>query len=189
MHRRSLVAVLAAIGALFGSGMPAASAAPIGIGAGAARPAAAFSSTIHSAATGTCVDVPGGTTDVNANVVGVACSGAAEQGFSFQPVAGQPAGTYNVVNAASGLCLAQFRFGIRQSDCLHTIPESTGQMWTLLTVDAAAHEYVFEPTNQVGDTPYRCMGATSTGPGTAILGKPFYTAGTPGDVFTVVGLS
>ena len=189
MFRRSLVAAVAAVGALIGSGTPSALAAPAGTGLASVWPAGAFTSTIYSAATGTCVDVPGGTTDINANVVGASCSGAAEQNFSFQPVAGQPAGTYNVVNAASGLCLAQFRFGIRQNDCLHTIPESTGQMWTLLTVDASAHEFVFEPTNQVGDTAFRCMGATSTGPETAVLGKPFYTAGTPGDVFTVVGLS
>ena len=57
------------------------------------------------------------------------------------------------------------------------------------TIDAAAHADVFEPTNQVGDTTFRCMGATPTGSGTARLGKHIYVAGTPTDTFTVTGLT
>lgn len=93
-----------------------------------------------------------------------------------------------MVNAASGLCLAQFRFGIRQYDCLHTAPGSTQLMWTLLTVDASAHQYAFGPTNQVGDTTFRCVNATSSGSGTTALGLPFYSIGAAADVFTVMGL-
>jgi hypothetical protein len=187
MNQRSLTTMLTAVGALLLFAMPSASATPSHPDRADIRLATTFTSTIYSAATHSCVDVPGGTTNINANVVGSTCSNAAEQQFSFQPVAGQAAGTYNVVNAASGLCLAQFRFGIRQSDCLHTTPESTGQMWTLLPVDAAANQYAFEPTDQVGDTPFRVMDATFNSVGQVVLGKPFYVAGTATDTFTLTG--
>ena len=160
----------------------------VSVAAGAATPEA-FTSTIQSRSTTSCVDVPGGTKDINTDVVGRACVGSAEQSFRFKPVTNRP-GTYRIVNQVSGLCMAPYRFGVRQASmCTYPAPNTTFPMWDLLPVNAAAHTFQLEPTSQEGSTMPRCVTAYVVG-GTMDrdLVLDFCDNGNPAQVFTIPGL-
>ncbi|MCU1684054.1 MAG: hypothetical protein JWQ81_4793 [Amycolatopsis sp.] len=151
-----------------------------------AQPGEDFSSTIYSASTKSCVDVPGGTTDVNTDVRGRTCDGAAEEKFRFQQVPGRSADTYDVVNAASGLCLAQFRFGVRQRNCLIPVPyDPVLDMWTLVPLDAAATEFQFTRTSDAGAGLGRCLAAHATP--SPVLRLDFCNKTDPAQSFTRTG--
>lgn len=140
------------------SGVAALTAA-VAVPAAAATAPAAFTSVIKSASTTSCVDVPGGTTDINVNVVGRACTGRAEQAFQFKPVAGQPE-TFLVVNQASGLCMAPSRFNVRQATtCTFPPPNTNYPMWVLRPINATAHTFELEPAGQQSSTMPRCVDA------------------------------
>jgi Ricin-type beta-trefoil lectin domain-like len=164
----------------------------IAVGGTPAGPAAAadgsFVSAIYSSSANVCVDVPGGTTDVNRNLVPAACASTVEQQFTFTPVHdanNQQPNTYVVVNQASGLCLVKFRFEIRQAKCFGSSPYPAAQTWVLNAVDASAHQYQFVP-GYVGTDLGRCMavGTTST-----VLPTPFCDITDPAQAWTLAGMN
>ena len=157
------------------------------VSASAAPPA--FTSTIQSRTTSSCFDVPGGTTDINTDVVGRACTGSVEQRFRFEPVAARP-GTYRIVNRASTLCLAQYRFGVRQAPtCTYPPPNVTYPMWDLDPVNAAADTFQLEPTSQEGSSMPRCVDVhVVTGSADRALALDFCADNTPAQVFTIPGI-
>ena len=185
-HRTAVRAVAVAVAPVLSAAL-AATAAQAATGPAASS---GSTSTIYNPATHSCAEVPGGTTDINTNVVSAPCTGTADQTFSFQPVAGAPAGTYNIVNQASGLCIFQYRFGVRQNNCLASSPENTAYEWNLQPVSAAQKKYVLEPTNQAASSLPRVLQAipASSGNPTPPLTLAFYSAGTAQQQFTLAGL-
>jgi hypothetical protein len=160
----------------------------LALGTPSAQAAGPVTSTIYSPSAKVCVDVPGGTTDDNRNLVPATCNGSAEQQFTFTPVHDanntQP-NTYVVVNRASGLCLFKFRFEIRQANCAGVSPYPAGWTWVLYPLDPAAHTYLFVPgytTPAIG----RCLAVGAT---TSLLPTPFCNAADPAQAFVVTGLS
>jgi len=162
------------------------------LGAGVVAPATAaaassFTSTIYSAAIKSCVDVPGGTTDINTNLVGKTCSGAAEQRFTFTPVAGH-ANTYTLINAASKECAHNYRLNVRQQSCSSPAPNPSWDKWVLLPVNASAHQYQLEPADYAGDGKYaRVVGAHPAPPGypTPILTLDLINTADPAQTFVI----
>lgn len=157
---------------------PTASAAPRATAAAAA--ATPVTSTIFSAATNSCVDVPGGTTDPNTALYGQPCTGTAEQQFTFQPVSGRT-NTYRIVNQASKICMVQYRFGVRQRNCLTAVPyDPVLDMWTLIPVNTTTHTYRFQTTSSTGPSA-RCIAVhpTPNGYPGPTLTLDYCTAGVP----------
>lgn len=129
-----------------------------------------FVSTIYSASTTSCLDVPGGSKDVNQQVLGFACNSSAEQTFTFTPLPNR-AGAYTVMNTASTLFMTQYRFGVRQNTFSDSVSPWYG-VWTLRPVNVAAHQYLLEPTlytdPALNQPAYqRCVTAYPAVPGTA----------------------
>lgn len=164
--------------------------APAGTATAAtAATAGTFTSTISSAATRSCVDVPGGTTDINTNLVGRTCSGAAEQQFTFTPVSRQ-AGTYTIVNAASRECAQRYRFSVRQNSCAFTPSSPTWDEWVLIPVNAAAHQYQLEPASYGGSgSSARVVGAhpAPSGYPSPILTLDLVNSADPAQTFVIAG--
>ncbi|MDT4990616.1 MAG: Ricin-type beta-trefoil lectin domain-like [Actinoplanes sp.] len=164
----------------------------IAVGGTSAGQAAAaggpFVNAIYSSSATVCVDVPGGTTDVNRNLVPAACASTAEQQFTFTPVhdaSNQQPNTYVVVNQASGLCLVKFRYAIRQVNCFGSNPYPPSYTWVLNAVDASAHRYQFVP-GYVGTDLGRCM---AVGTSSTMLPTPFCDITDPTQAWTLVGMS
>ncbi|MDT5032413.1 MAG: Ricin-type beta-trefoil lectin domain-like [Actinoplanes sp.] len=187
MRRKNLVAAFVLTGALVVSWTQSAAAQqPV-----VQQASATFTSTIYSPATSTCIDVPGNTTDTSVRVVSQPCSGTSEQSFIFYPVAGQPDGTYAVVDPVNGLCVSDYRNHVVQDDCLPVASQAPAFTWTLVAIDAAAKKYVFVPTYQFGATNRRCMSVSSLPPSNGILytGVPTCRTTDPYDFFVVAGIS
>jgi len=159
-----VVAVLAAVA--LGAGPAAAQVAQT-----PAVAAGSFVSTIYSPAGHNCLDVPNGTQDINANLIGAACTSSPEQLYTFIPETDPNNGLagYILVNHASGLCAVKFRFEVRQADCVNENPIWSSHIWRLLPVDPATQKYLLEPTYVGATAAGRCMG---TGTGT-IVPTPF----------------
>lgn len=166
------------------------------LAAGAVAPASAatttitgtFTSTIYSAATKSCVDVPGGTTDMNTDLVGTGCSGAAEQRFSFTPVSGQPH-TYTLRNAASRECAHNYRYSIRQDSCSFPASNPAWDQWLLLPVNTAAHQYRLEPALYAGSSSFRVLAAhpAPAGSSSRILTLDYLNRADPAQTFVLAG--
>jgi len=162
--------------------------AAVALGAGQqsaahAGPTGGFVSTIYSPSARNCIDVPGGTTDINVNLVGAPCSSAPEQLFTFVPETDPNNGLagYILVNHASGLCAVKFRFELRQSNCAGVSPVPSGWIWRLLPVASSAHEYLLEPTYVGATATGRCMSA-----GTAtVVYTPFCDPADPAQVMVL----
>lgn len=174
----AIVAVLAAVLATttFGSGPAAAQAA-----------SGSFVTTIYSPWANTCVDVPGGTTDINTKLIGAACSSSAEQQFTFVPETDPNNGLagYSLFNHASGLCAVKFRFEVRQNDCAHANPVPGAWIWRLIPVDPAAQKYLLEPTYVGATAQGRCMqGGTATS-----VYTPFCNTGDASQVLVLAGMA
>ena len=164
------------------------------LGAGVAAPASAaaassFTSTIYSAAIKSCVDVPGGTTDINTNLVGKTCSGAAEQRFTFTPVTGH-AGTYTLINAASKECAHNYRLSVRQQSCSLPASDPSWDDWVLVPVNASAHQYQLEPADYAGDgSSARVVGAhpAPSGYPSPVLTLDLINITDPAQTFVIAG--
>lgn len=148
-----------------------------------------FTSSIYSAATTSCVDVPGGTTDSNTDLVGSRCSGAAEQKFRFTPVSGKPH-TYTLRNAASRQCTEPYRFSVRQRSCSFPASDPTWDRWVLLPVDTAAHTYRLEPASYAaGGGSVRVIAAhpAPAGSSSRILTLDYLDSADPAQTFVLTG--
>ncbi len=121
-----------------------ATAAPPVLAASPSAPAAATASVrsrIASKAVHSCLDTS--TTDPAhyfLDIYGRACKGTKPQSFTFTPVAGAAAGTYQIGTNTSGQCVVKYRFGLRQAACLAT-PNPSYDEWTLQPVGATGHDY------------------------------------------------
>lgn len=160
---------------------------------GAVAPASAattgtFTSTIYSAATRSCPDVPGGTTDINTDLVGRTCSGAAEQRFTFTPVNGRPH-TYTLVNAASRECAQPYRFSLRQRSCSFPATDPTWDQWVLLPVNTAAHQYRLEPASYAAGGSVRVVAAhpAPAGSSSRLLTLDYLNSADPAQTFVLAG--
>jgi hypothetical protein len=171
--RRGLAA-LAAL-ALSGVAAPALAAGPPATAASTttASGAAPRASRIASTVVHTCLDVS--TTDPAhsfLDIYGNPCNGSAPQSFTFRPVAGAPAGTYQIGTSSPGSCVVKYRFGLRSATC-STTPNPAYDEWTLQPVGTSGHDYRMLVTSTVG----------STYPGCVIVApRP---NGYPGPLFTV----
>lgn len=160
--------VLAALGLSGGVAQAAGAAAHEAVG-GTGRTAAAaaageFVSRMYAPASDTCVDVWGGTTDINQDIGTASCQDIREQRFTLVPVPVSGFSvTYRLLNAASDLCLAPFRFEVRQGDCLHPTVENQ-DVWAFLPA-GPPHQYVL--TNYLGSGKGRCMAVHPTSPPSA----------------------
>ena len=135
MRTRRRVFAVAALAAALGAWPAVAQAAPT-----AAATATGFTSTVHSPAGKNCLDVPNGTKDINANLIGATCSSSPEQLYTFiaetDPTNGLAG--YVLDNHASGLCVRKYRSEARQADCAAANPVPAGLIWRLLHCTCSA---------------------------------------------------
>lgn len=124
--------------------------------AGGPAPAVAASpgTTIASIPVQTCADVS--TASVSGfygYVYGAGCTGSPAQTFQFRSLTGEPAGTYQIVNASSGQCLIQYQSGVKQHACSGSVPpDSTNTAWTLTQVGTTGYHYRFAVTTTTTTT-------------------------------------
>ncbi|MCO5999347.1 RICIN domain-containing protein [Actinoallomurus rhizosphaericola] len=196
MRRRFIAAglgvggVLAALGASSGVAQAATvtpRAAAIITGRTAQVAAGEIVTRMYAPASNTCIDVWGGTTDINQNIGTAPCQNTQEQQFTLIPVPVSGfSHTYRILNAASNLCLAPFRFEVRQGDCLHPIVQNQ-DVWAFLPA-GAAHQYVL--TNYLGTGQGRCMALHPTSPPSAdwSIWRDFCDTGNSSQIFEIPDL-
>lgn len=150
MLRKALAIAGVVVAMVAGSAEQAAAAAPV--------------STIGSAAQRTCLDAA--TANPGGDMAGHRCTAGTSQSFAFHPIAGAPAGTYQIISQSSGLCLDQYRFGIRQASCTGSVPpDASNTEWTLTQQGSSGNRYHFVVTTTVGTPSPRCVQVYPTPPG------------------------
>jgi len=91
-------------------------------------------------------------------VYGATCTGSPAQTFRFRPLKHKPAGTYQIVNAASGQCLVQSHNGVKQHRCTGSVPrDSSDTEWTLIKVGTTGHHYRFAVTTTTTTPSPTCL--------------------------------